>query len=116
MHLKEVFEPCRSPVDNFKVLGKRSSVKNKAVSEAHTYVCFIKNDAYYGKHTRLYTKSGTANQFNIAEKHYYGFAMSRPLFIIVMDVLATEAGNKPLWAMLFADYAAKQIIEAHDER
>ena len=60
-------------------------------------------DMYRGTKTRVKTKCGRTEYFEVKVGLHQGSAVSQPLFIITMDVLAEEARTKPPWAMLFAD-------------
>ena len=58
---------------------------------------------YRGTKTRVKTRCGRTEYFELKVGLHQGSALSPLLFIIIMDVLAEEAGTKPPWAMLFAD-------------
>ena len=50
------------------------------------------------------TRGGNTEYFNVkVGLHHQGSAISPLLFIIIMDVLASEIDTEPPWAMLFAD-------------
>ena len=58
---------------------------------------------YRGTKTRVKTRCGRTEYFEVKVGLHQGSALSPLLFIIIIDVLAEEAGTKPPWAMLFAD-------------
>ena len=60
-------------------------------------------DMYGGTRTRVKTRCGRTEYFEVKVGLHQGSALSPLLFIIIMDVLAEEARTKPPWAMLFAD-------------
>ena len=60
-------------------------------------------DMYGGTKTRVKTRCGRTEYFEVKVGLHQGSALSPLLFIIIMDVLAEEARTKPPWAMLFAD-------------
>ena len=66
------------------------------------YVKMIE-DMYRGTKTRVDTRCGRTEYFEVKVGLHQGSALSPLLFIIIMDVLAEEARSKPPWAMLFAD-------------
>ena len=49
------------------------------------------------------TREGNTEYFNVKVGLHQGSAISPLLFIIIMDVLASEIDTEPPWAMLFAD-------------
>ena len=53
--------------------------------------------------TQVTTKEGNTEYFNVKVGLHQGSAISPLLFIIIMDVLASEIDTEPPWAMLFAD-------------
>ena len=53
--------------------------------------------------TQVTTKEGNTEYFNMKVGLHQGSAISPLLFIIIMDVLASEIDTEPPWAMLFAD-------------
>ena len=53
--------------------------------------------------TQVTTREGNTEYFNVKVGLHQGSAISPLLFIIIMDVLASEIDKEPPWAMLFAD-------------
>ena len=53
--------------------------------------------------TQIQTRDGCTDYFRIDVGLHQGSALSPLLFIIIMDVLASELGSKPPESMLFAD-------------
>ncbi len=53
--------------------------------------------------TQVTTKEGNTQYFNVNVGLHQGSAISPLLFIIIMDVLASEIDTEPHWVMLFAD-------------
>ena len=53
--------------------------------------------------TQVTTREGNTEYFNVKVGLHQGSAISPLLFIIIMDVLASEIDTEPPWAMLFAD-------------
>ena len=53
--------------------------------------------------TQVTTTEGNTKYFNLKVGLNQGSAISPLLFIIIMDVLASEIDTEPPWAMLFAD-------------
>ena len=53
--------------------------------------------------TQVTTREGNTEYFNVKVGLHQGSAISPLLFIIIMDVLASEIDKEPTWAMLFAD-------------
>ena len=49
------------------------------------------------------TREGNADYFNVKVGLHQGSAIGPLLFVIIMDVLASEIDTEPPWAMLFAD-------------
>ena len=60
-------------------------------------------DMYRGTKTRVKTRCGRTEYFEVKVGLHQGSALSPVLFIIIMDVLAEEARTKPPWAMQCAD-------------
>ena len=76
------------------------------VVDAYQYNCIgpmLIQDMYRGTKTRVKTRCGRTEYFEVKVGLHQGSALSPLLFIIIMDVLAEEARTKPTWAMLFAD-------------
>ena len=64
----------------------------------------VVQDMYVGTKTRVKTRCGRTEYFEVKVGLHQGAALSPLLFIIIsMDVLAEEARTKPQCAMLFAD-------------
>ena len=53
--------------------------------------------------TQLTSREGNTEYSNVKVGLHQGSAISPLLFIIIMDVLASEIDTEPPWAMLFAD-------------
>ena len=51
--------------------------------------------------TQVTTREGNSACFNVKMGLHQGSAISPLLFIIIMDVLASEIDKEPPWAMLF---------------
>ena len=71
--------------------------------------------------TQVTTNEGTTEYFNVKVGLHHGSAISPLLFIIIMDVLASEIDKEPPWAMLFADdlvlcETSKAAVERERER
>ena len=71
--------------------------------------------------TQVTTREGNTEYFNLKVKLHQGSAISPLLFIIIMDVLASEIDKEPHWAMLFADdlvlcETSKTAVERERER
>ena len=58
---------------------------------------------YQDTQTRVKSSCDTTEYFDIEVGLRQGSALSPLLFIIVMDVLASEIGTHPPWGLLFAD-------------
>ena len=71
---------------------------------------------YRGTKTRVKTRCVRTDYFEVKMGLHQGSAISPPLFIIIMDVLAEEA--RPIWAMLFADdfVLVSETVEEELER
>ena len=76
------------------------SLRKKRVPEA--YIKIIQ-DMYEECQAQVTTREGKTEYFNVKVGLHQGSAFSPLLFIIIMDVLASEIDTEPLWAMLFAD-------------
>ena len=76
------------------------SLRKKRVPEA--YIKIIQ-DMYEDCETKVTTREGNTEYFNVKVGLHQGSAISPLLFIIIMDVLASEIDKEPPWAMLFAD-------------
>ena len=91
------------------------SMRKKGIPEQ--YVAIIQ-DMYKDTQTRVKTRSDTTEYFDIEVGLHQGSALSPLLFIIVMDVLASEVGTRPPWGLLFADdlaLCAESCTEVEDE-
>ena len=91
------------------------SMRKKGIPEQ--YVAIIQ-DMYKDTQTRVKTRSDTTEYFDIEVGLHQGSALSPLLFIIVMDVLASEVGTRPPWGLLFADdlaLCAESSTEVEDE-
>ena len=75
------------------------SLRKKRVQEA--YIKIIQ-DMYEDCHTQVTTWEGKTEYFNVKVGLHQGSAISPLLFIIIMDLLASEIDTEPPWAMLFA--------------
>ena len=81
------------------------------------YVAIIQ-DMYQDTQTRVKTRCDTTEYFDIEVGLHQGGALSPLLFIIVMDVLASEVGTHPPWGLLFADdlaLCAESSVEVEEE-
>ena len=76
------------------------ALKKKNIPEA--YITIIQ-DMYKATKTRVKTRCGLTQYFNIEVGLHQGSTLSPLLFIIIMDVLARSIQRDPPWAMLFAD-------------
>ena len=76
------------------------SLRKKRVLEA--YIKTIQ-DMYEDCQTQVTKREGNTEYFNVKVGLRQGAAISPLLFIIIMDVLASEIDTEPHWAMLFAD-------------
>ena len=76
------------------------SLRKKRVLEA--YIKIIQ-DMYEDCQTQVTTREGNTEYFNVKVGLHQGSAISPLLFIIIMDVLASEIDTEPPWAMVFAD-------------
>ena len=76
------------------------SLQKTRVPEA--YIKIIQ-DMYEDCQTQVTTREGNTEYFNVKVGLHQGSAISPLLFIIIMDVLASEIDTEPPWAMLFAD-------------
>ena len=75
-------------------------MRKRAIPEGYVKVI---QDMYGRTKTRVKTRCGRTEYFEVKVGLHQGSALSPLLFIITMDVLAEEARTKPPWAMLFAD-------------
>ena len=75
-------------------------MRKNAIPEGYVKVI---QDMYGGTKTRVKTRCGETEYFEVKVGLHQGSALSPLLFIIIMDVLAEEARTTPPWAMLFAD-------------
>ena len=76
------------------------SLRKKNVPEGYIKVI---QDMYKDSLTQIQTRYGCTDYFRIDVGLHQGSALSSLLFIIIMDVLASELGSKPPESMLFAD-------------
>ena len=76
------------------------ALRKKNIPEA--YVTIIQY-MYKATNTRVKTRSGLTQYFDIEVGLHQGSRLSPLLFIIIMDVLASTIQRDPPWAMLFAD-------------
>ena len=63
----------------------------------------IIQDMYKATKTRVKTRCGLTQCFNIEVGLHQGSTLSPLLFIIIMELLASRIQGDPPWAMLFAD-------------
>ena len=90
-------------------------MRKKGIPEQ--YVAIIQ-DMYNYTQTSVNTRSDTTEYFDIEVGLHQGSALIPLLFIIVMDVLASEVGTRPPWGLLFADdlaICAESSTEVEDE-
>ena len=76
------------------------SLRKIRVPEA--YIKIIQ-DIYEDCKTQETTREGNTEYFKVNLELHQGAAISPLLFIIIMDVLASEIDTEPYWAMLFAN-------------
>ena len=76
------------------------SLRKKIVPEA--YIKIIQY-MYEDCETQVTTREGNTDCFNLNVGLHQGLAICLLLFIIIMDVLASEIDKEPPWDMLFAD-------------
>ena len=91
------------------------AMRKRAIPEGYVKVI---QDMYGGIKTRVKTRCGRTEYFEVKVGLHQGSALSPLLFIIIMDVLAEEARTKPPWAMLFADdlvLVSETIEEVEEE-
>ena len=74
------------------------ALREKNIPKA--YIITIIQDMYKATKTRVKTRCGLTQYFNIEVGLHQGCPL---LFIIIMDVLASSIQRDLLWAMLFAD-------------
>ena len=91
------------------------AMRKRAIPEGYVKVI---QDMYRGTRTRVKTRCGKTEYFEVKVGLHQGSALSPLLFIIIMDVLAEEARTKPPWAMLFADdlVLVSETVEEELER
>ena len=73
---------------------------------------------YSGTKTRVKTRCGRTEYFEVNVGLHQGYALSPLLFIITIDVLTEEARTKPFWAMLLADdllFVSEMVEEVEEE-
>ena len=76
------------------------SLRKKNVPEGYIKVI---QDMYKDSLTQIQTRDECTDYFRIDVGLHQGSALSPLLFILIMDVLASEFGSKPPESMLFAD-------------
>ena len=76
------------------------SLRKNNVPEGYIKVI---QDMYKDSLTQIQTRYGCTDYFSIDVGLHQGSALSPLLFIVIMDVLASELGSKPPESMLFAD-------------
>ena len=76
------------------------AMRKRAIPEGYLKVI---HDMYRGTKTRVKTRCGRTEYFEMKVGLHQAYALNPLLFIIIMDVLAEEARTKPPWEMLFAD-------------
>ena len=84
----------------------------------HRIIVCLHNTGYVSVQTRVKTRCDTPEHFDIEVGLHQGSALSPLLFIIVMDVLASEVGTHPPWGLLFADdlsLCAESSVEVDEE-
>ena len=90
-------------------------MRKRTIPEGYVKVI---QDMYRGTKTRVKTRCGKTECFEVKVGLHQGAALSPLLFIIIMDVLAEEARTKPQLAMLFADYlvlVSETVEEVEEE-
>ena len=76
------------------------ALREKNIPEANITII---QDMYKATKTRVKTRCGLTQYFNIEVGLHQDSTLSPLLFIIIMDVLASSIQRDPPWAMLFAD-------------
>ena len=76
------------------------SLRKKRVREAYNKII---QDMYEDCQTQVTTREGNTEYVNVKVGLHQGSAISPLLFIIIMDVLASEIDTEPPFVMLFAD-------------
>ena len=76
------------------------AMRKRSVPEGYVMVI---QDMYRGTKTRVKTRCGRTEYFEVKVGLHQGSAQSPFLFILIMDAFAEEARTKPPWAILFAD-------------
>ena len=76
------------------------ALRKKNIPEA--YITIIQ-DMYKATKTRVKTRCGLTQYFNIEDGLHQGSILSPLLFIIIMDVSASSIQRDQPWAMVFAD-------------
>ena len=76
------------------------ALRKRNIPEA--YITIIQY-TYKATKTSVKTRCGLTQYFNIEVGLHQGSTLSPLLFIIIMDVLASNIQRDPPWAMLFAD-------------
>ena len=74
--------------------------RNMSIPEA--YITIIQ-EMYKATNTRVKPRCGLTQYFNIEVGLHQGSTLSQLLFIIIMDVLASNSQRDPPWAMIYAD-------------
>ena len=89
-------------------------MRKRTIPEVYVKVI---QDMHRGTKTRVKTRCGRTEYFEVKVGLQQGSELSALLFIIIMDVLAEEARTKPPWAMLFADdlVLVSETVEQVDE-
>ena len=91
------------------------TMRKRSISEGYVKVT---QDMYSGTKTRVKTRCGRTEYYEVNMGLHQGSALSPLLFIITIDVLAEEARTKPFWAMLFADdlvFVSEMVEEVEKE-
>ena len=78
------------------------ALRKKNIGLPEAYITIIQ-DMYKATKTRVKTRCGLTQYFNIEVGLHQGSSVGPLLFIIIMDVLASSIQRDPPLAMLFAD-------------
>ena len=92
----------RRPGDRVRSSTQRANMVEPTKKRVPEVYIKIIQDMYEDCQTQVTTREGNTEYFNVKVGLHHGSAISPLLFIIIMDVLASEIDTEPPWAMLFA--------------